>query len=52
LKIFIISSNNPISSVEVVKVLGHLLGFLGFGTSGVCAWLVLWKKKKKKKNKD
>jgi len=38
-------------------VLGHLLGFLGFGTSSVCDWLVLWKtkegkKKKQKKTKD
>jgi len=57
LKIFTISTNNPISRVKVAKVLGHLLGFLGFGTSGACAWLSLWKtkegpqKKKKKKTR-
>ncbi len=43
---FNISTNNPIGRVEVAKVLGHLLGLLGFGTSGVCLACFVEKEKK------
>jgi len=50
LKNFNISTNNPISRVEVAKVLGHLLlGFLGFGTSGV--WLACFVENKRRGEK-
>jgi hypothetical protein len=46
-----ISTNNPISRVEVAKVRGHLLGFLGFGTSDVCVLGLFCGKQKKEKKK-